>query len=76
MNHKGNEFFSRVEKDYDVKLKRQMRCPICREEGKAQENNPLVMEHRVDTDKGIIFHRWSYSTGRLVNKQAEETNVL
>jgi len=53
-----------------------MRCPICREEGKAQENNPLVMEHRVDTDKGIIFHRWSYSTGRLVNKQAEETNVL
>jgi len=44
MNRKGNEFFSKVEKKYDVKVGRHLRCPICRSEGSPQENNPLIMD--------------------------------
>lgn len=76
MNQKGNEFFSRVEKKFGLKVGRHIRCPICRREGNPQEDNPLVMEHRVDTDKAILYHRWSYSTGRIVSRSPEETNVL
>jgi hypothetical protein len=76
MNQKGNEFFSKVEKKYDVKLGRIERCPICRQQGQPMKGNALVMEHRLGDTKNIVFHRWSYSTGRIVEHEAQETNVL
>ena len=76
MNQKANEFFSRVEKYYDVKLKRVTKCPICGQPGQPVKGNPLVMEHRVADAKGVEYHRWSYSTGRKVEIQTDSTNVL
>ena len=76
MNHKGNEFFSKVEKNFNVKLGRFDYCPVCRQEGKTQDNNPLVMEHRLDDYLGIAYHRWSYSTGRMIGFDSEDSNVL
>jgi hypothetical protein len=76
MNQKGNEHCSRVERYYGIKLKRVERCPICRQPGTPVKNNSLVMEHRVADAKGIVYHRWSYSTGRKVDPQAESTNIF
>lgn len=76
MNHKGNEFFSRVEKNYGVKLGRHTNCPVCNREGSVQNGNPLVMEHRVDDERKIVYHRWSYSSGRMLVLNAEDYNVL
>lgn len=76
MNHKANEFFSKVEKVYDIKLGRHMNCPICRQEGTPQNNNPLVMEHRASNERGIVFHRWSFSSGRVIRANSEDFNVL
>ena len=76
MNQKANEFFSKVEEYYDVKLKRVTKCPVCGQEGQPVKGNPLVMEHRVADTKGVVFHRWSYSTGRKVELQTDSTNVL
>lgn len=76
MNHKGNEFFSKVEKNYGVTLRRHMNCPVCGREGATQNGNALVMEHRVDDDRKIVYHRWSYSTGRMLVINAEDYNVL
>lgn len=76
MNHKGNEFFSKVENNYGVKLGRHLNCPVCKREGTIQKDNPLVMEHRVDDDKRIVYHRWSYSSGRMLVINAEDYNVL
>jgi len=53
-----------------------VKCPICGAEGQPVKNNALVMEHRVTDAKGVVFHRWSYSTGRKVELQTETTNVL
>ena len=75
MNQKASEYFSKVEKYYDLKLKRVVNCPICGIEGQPVKNNPLVMEHRVTDAKGVVFHRWSYSTGRKVELQTETTNI-
>ena len=63
MNQKGNEFFSKVEKHYDVKLGRIENCPVCKQQGTPMKGNPLVMEHKVGNAKGFVYHRWSYSTG-------------
>ena len=76
MNQKGNEHCSRVEEYYGIKLKRVDKCPVCKQPGTPVKNNCLVMEHRVENIKGVVFHRWSYSTGRKVELQTETTNVL
>tara|TARA_R100001015_G_C4632258_1_gene195586 strand:- start:2787 stop:2951 length:165 start_codon:yes stop_codon:yes gene_type:complete len=52
------------------------RCPICGAEGTPMRGNGLIMEHRVDGAKGIVYHRWSYGTGRIVQYQSSETTVL
>ena len=75
MNQKMNDYCSRVERTFDVRLGRHLRCPICKEEGTPVKDNHLVMEHRVKTD-GVEYHRWSYATGRKVELQSESTNVL
>ncbi len=75
MNQKMNEYCSKVEKIYDFKMGRHMKCPVCGQEGTPVEGNHLVMEHRVDT-KGVVYHRWSYASGRVVQLSAESTNVL
>jgi hypothetical protein len=77
MNQKANEFFSKVEKYYDVKLKRVTKVSyLWTVRDNQLKNNPLVMEHRVADAKGVVYHRWSYSTGRKVEIQLTETNVL
>tara|TARA_R110000851_G_C13085212_1_gene566255 strand:- start:2798 stop:2923 length:126 start_codon:yes stop_codon:yes gene_type:complete len=38
--------------------------------------NSLVMEHKVADSKRIIYHRWSYATGRKVERESQDTNVL
>ena len=76
MNQKGNEHCSRVENYYGVKLKRVTRCPICRAEGTPVDGNFLVMEHKVADTKHVVYHRWSYSTGRKVELQTESTNIF
>ena len=76
MNQKANKYFSKVESVYDLKLGRYNKCPMCGKEGRPMKNNPLVMEHRVADTKGIVFHRWSYSTGRKVDLQTEDLNDL
>jgi hypothetical protein len=76
MNQKGNEHCSRAENYYHIKLKRVERCPQCRQVGSPMKGNHLIMEHRVDGEKGVVYHRWSYSTGRKIDPQSEETNVL
>jgi hypothetical protein len=75
MSQKMNEYCSKVEAMYDVKLGRHLTCPICKKEGTPVKGNDLVMEHRVET-KGVEYHRWSYTTGRIVELQSESTNVL
>ncbi len=75
MNQKMDEYCSKVEGVYDIKMGRHMRCPICKKEGTPVKDNPLVMEHRVET-KGVVYHRWSYASGRIVELQSESTNVL
>jgi hypothetical protein len=76
MNHKGNEYSLKVERNYDIKLGRYENCPVCGQEGKTQGENFLVMEHRVDEYRGIAYHRWSYSTGRMLVHDSEDSNVL
>jgi len=76
MNQKTDEFFSKVENKYEVNIGRVKRCPICKAEGTPMQGNGLVMEHRVDGVKGIVYHRWSYGTGRLVQHESSDTNVL
>ena len=76
MNQKTDEFFSKVENKYEVKIGRVKRCPICGAEGTPMQGNGMVMEHRVDTAKGIVYHRWSYGTGRIVQYESSDTNVL
>ena len=76
MNQKANKYFSKVESMYDLKLGRYNKCPICGKKGQPMKDNPLVMEHRVADTKAIVFHRWSYSTGRKVDLQAEVTDNL
>jgi len=76
MNQKGNEHCSRVENIYDISLGRHHKCPICGKEGAPVKGNHLVMEHRVEDEKGVVYHRWSFATGRKVELQSESTNVL
>jgi hypothetical protein len=76
MNQKATKFYSKVEKHYDVKIGRYEKCPICGHQGEPMKNNALVMEHRVSDTKGVVFHRWSYGTGRKVEIQSQETNIL
>ena len=75
MNQKMNEYCSKVEKLHDVKLGRFYRCPVCKTTGTPVNGNDLVMEHRVDVP-GVVFHRWSFATGRVVQEAAEYTNIL
>ena len=42
MNQETNEYFSKVEKYYDLKLKRVTKCPITGQEGQPVPGNPLV----------------------------------
>ena len=76
MSQKMNEYCSKVEKIYDFKMGRHTNCPICGQEGTPVKGNHLVMEHRVEDAKGVVYHRWSYSSGRIVELQSESTNVL
>ncbi len=77
MNQKANEYFSKVEKYYDVKLKRVTKCPITGQEGQPVPGNPLVWYVIYKGKKGMPrTSRWSYSTGRIVCPSAEDTNVL
>ena len=77
MNKKINEYCSKIEKKYGVKSKKKKICPQCGEEGRPTNGNDLVWYHRVGADKsGVVFHRWSYTTGRSVDMIAEDTNVL
>lgn len=76
MNQKASEFFSKVEEKYGIKLQRVTRCPICGQPGGQLEGNSLIMEHRVDNLNKIVYHRWSYSTGRLVEHEPQDTNVI
>jgi hypothetical protein len=76
MNHKGNEFFSKVEKSQGIKTGRHLNCPVCNKEGTVQKDNFLIMEHRVDDDRRIVYHRWSYGSGRMIVINAEDYNVL
>mgnify|MGYP003668202424 CR=1 FL=1 len=75
MNQKENEYFSKVEKKYDVAVKRVIKCPICGTAGTPTTKSQLVWGHRVP-EKGVVFHRWSYATGRIVEISEDETNVL
>ena len=75
MSLQENEYFSKVEKKYDVKVKRAIRCPICGADGNPTTKSQLVWEHRASKE-GVVFHRWSYVTGRIVELDREETNVL
>lgn len=75
MNQRAKEHCSKVEKIYGVKIGRHHRCPVCRAEGTPVSGNHLVMEHRVDT-KGVVYHRWSFGSGRIVQLESESTNVL
>jgi hypothetical protein len=76
MNQKANKYFSKVESVYDIKLGRYNKCPICGKEGQPMKDNEFIMEHRVADAKAIVYHRWSYSTGRKVDLQAENSNDL
>ena len=76
MNQKGNEHCSRAERIYSINLGRHYKCPICKRKGTPVEGNSLVMEHEVEEAKGIVFHRWSFASGRVVEEQSESTNVL
>ena len=75
MNQKMNEYCSKVEKLHGVELGRHKRCPTCRAQGTPVQGNDLVMEHRAD-EPGVVYHRWSYTTGRAVQESTESTNVL
>jgi hypothetical protein len=75
MNQKMTEYCSKVESTYDIKMGRHKKCPICKQEGTPVEGNYLVMEHRVET-KGVVYHRWSYATGRAVQPGNDSTNIL
>ena len=76
MNQKTDEFFSKVENKYEVSIGRFKRCPICGAEGTPMQNNGLVMEHQVKGSCGIVYHRWSYGTGRIVEPESQDTNIL
>ncbi len=76
MNQKADEFFSMVEKKHNIKLGRFVKCPICKSLGHPVDGNPLVMEHKVADSKRIIYHRWSYASGRKVERESQDTNVL
>ena len=77
MHQKANEFFSKVENYYDVKLKRVTKCPVTGREGQPMPGNPLVWFVAYKGNKGEpIVSRWSYSTGRIVSPSAQDTNVL
>ncbi len=77
MNQEMNEFFSKVEKKYDVNLKRVTKCPVTGREGQPMPGNPLVWYVAYKGNKGEpIVSRWSYSTGRIVSPSAQDTNVL
>jgi hypothetical protein len=77
MNQKANQYFSKVEKHYDVKVKRVTKCPITGQEGQPTPGNPLVWYVAYKGKKGELrTSRWSYSTGRAVSPSAEDTNVL
>ena len=77
MSQQVNEFFSKVEEKYDVKLKRVTKCPVTGREGQPMPGNPLVWFVAYKDNKGTpIVSRWSYSTGRIVSPSAQDTNVL
>ena len=77
MNQETNEYFSKVEKYYDLKLKRVTKCPITGQEGQPVPGNPLVWYTTYRGKKGELKTScWSYSTGRIVCPSAEDTNVL
>jgi len=77
MNQTANEFFSKVEKQYDVKVGRVTKCPITGKEGQPTPGNPLVWYVAYKNNKGTpIISRWSYSTGRIVSPSSQDTNVL
>jgi len=77
MNQKANQYFSKVEKHYDVKVKRVTKCPITGQQGQPTPGNPLVWYVAYKGKKGELrTSRWSYSTGRTVSPSAEDTNVL
>jgi hypothetical protein len=75
MNQRAIEHYSKVERVYNVKAGRHYKCPVCKQKGTPVKGNYLVMEHKVD-NKGVTYHRWSFASGRIVELQAESTNVL
>ena len=77
MNQTANEYFSKVEKHYDVKLKRVTKCPITGKKGQPTPDNPLVWYVAYKNKKGEVrTSRWSHSTGRPVDPPSADTNVL
>jgi len=76
MNKKINEYCSKIEEKFDLKLRKKTFCPICKQEGQPISGNDLVWYHRVGEEKSVEFHRWSYATGRKVEEAAESTNIL
>ena len=77
MNQKENQYFSKVEKHYDLKLKRVTKCPITGQQGQPVPGNPLVWYVAYKNKKGEPrTSHWSYTTGRIVSPSAEDTNVL
>ncbi len=77
MNQTANQYFSKVEKHYDVKIKRVTKCPITGQKGQPVPGNPLVWYVSFKGKKGEPrTSRWSYSTGRIVESESHDTNVL
>lgn len=76
MNQSQKDYFSKVEKKYKVKRGRHYNCPICGLRGTAPNDNPLMMVHDAIDSRGLIKHRWSFASGRIIEVPAEDTNVL
>ena len=75
MNQKMNEYCSKAERMHNVRLGRHKKCPVCKAQGTPVQGNHLVMEHRSD-EPGVVYHRWSYASGRMVQESADSTNIL
>lgn len=62
---------------YNSISKKVTRCPKTGKQGKPIPGNELVWFVEYTDHRGVrCVSRWSYATGRLVEKSAEETNVL
>lgn len=62
---------------YESVAKKVTHCPTTGLEGKPTPGNNLVWFVEYTDNKGVNrVSRWSYATGRKVEKPAEDTNVL